>query len=113
MANVFVLPSLSEGSPNALLEAMACGLPVVATRVGGVPEIATDGATALLVPPKDPLSLARAIDRLLDDVDLGAALGTAARRAVLSRHTPEQRAATLSGLYAALTGTHAEPCRTG
>lgn len=112
MANVFVLPSLSEGSPNALLEAMACGLPVVATRVGGVPEIATDGATALLVPAKDPLSLARAIDRLLDDVDLGATLGTAARRAVLSRHTPEQRAATLSGLYSALTETHAQPCRT-
>ena len=113
MANVFVLPSLSEGSPNALLEAMACGLPVVATRVGGVPEIATDGATALLVPPKDPLSLARAIDRLLNDVDLGATLGASARRAVLNRHTPEQRAATLSGLYSALTGIHVEPCRTG
>jgi hypothetical protein len=56
--------------------------------------------------------LAHAIDRLLDDVDLAAALGAAARRAVLSRHTPEQRAATLSGLYSALTGTPAEPCRT-
>ena len=111
MADVFVLPSLSEGSPNALLEAMACGLPVVATRVGGVPEIATNGTTALLVPSKDPVSLARAIDRLLDDVDLAAALGTAARRAALNRHTPEQRAATLSGLYAALAGTHAESCR--
>jgi glycosyltransferase involved in cell wall biosynthesis len=67
----------------------------------------------LLVPPKDPVSLAHAIDRLLDDVDLGAALGAAARRAVLSRHTPEHRAATLSGLYSALTGMNAEPCRTG
>ena len=111
MADVFVLPSLSEGSPNALLEAMACGLPIVATRVGGVPEIAVDGETALLVPPEDPVALARAIDRLLRDRPLAARLGSAARAAVLTRYTPELRATTLSGLYASLAGVN-EPGRT-
>ena len=104
MTDVFVLPSLSEGSPNALLEAMACSLPVVATRVGGVPEIASDGSTALLVPPRQPLAMAGAIVRLLDDRALGAQLGAAARRTVLADYTPERRAMTLSSLYSALAG---------
>ncbi len=104
LADVFVLPSLSEGSPNALLEAMACGLPTVATHVGGVPEIAVDGTTALLVPPSDPNALSRAVSRLLDDSAFGAQLGSAARRAVLTSHTQEQRARALSRLYAALAG---------
>ena len=103
MADVFVLPSLSEGSPNALLEAMAAGLPVVATQVGGVPEIAADGKTALLGPPKDAAFIAGAVDRLLDDRGLASRLGAAARASVLTHHTPEQRAATLSHLYASLT----------
>jgi len=102
LADVFVLPSLSEGSPNVLLEAMACGLPVVATRVGGVPEIAADDVTALLGPPKDSAFIARAVNRLFEKPELGRRLGAAARSAVLSRHTPEQRTATLSRLYAAL-----------
>jgi glycosyltransferase involved in cell wall biosynthesis len=102
LADVFVLPSLSEGSPNVLLEAMAAGLPVVATRVGGVPEIAADGTSALIGPSKDPAFLAHAVDRLLGNPDLARRLGAAARRAVLSRHTPERRAETLSRLYAAL-----------
>jgi len=105
MADVFVLPSLSEGSPNVLLEAMACGLPIAATRVGGVPEIATDGVSALLGPSRDPGFIGQAVNRLLDDPALGERLGTAARETALSRHTPEQRATTLSRLYATLTGT--------
>jgi len=102
LADVFVLPSLSEGSPNVLLEAMSNGLPIVASRVGGVPELAEDGVTALLGPPKDPAFIARAVDLLLKDPELGRRLGAAARRAVLSHHTPEQRAATLNRLYAGL-----------
>ena len=59
--DVFVLPSLSEGMGLSIMEAMAAGLPVVATEVGGVPELVVDGRTGLLVPPKDPDALAEAI----------------------------------------------------
>lgn len=68
-ASVFVLPSLSEGCPRALLEAMASGLPVVATNVGGIPEILMHGVNGLLVPPRDAKSLAKAIEKILNDAD--------------------------------------------
>ncbi len=68
-ATVFVLPSLSEGRPRVLVEAMACGLPLVATEVGGVSEIVADGVNGLLVPPRDAKALAKAIKVILDDVD--------------------------------------------
>ncbi len=61
-ADIFVLPSLAEGFPNVLLEAMACGLPIVATRVGGIPEIIEDGRNGFLVNPKKPDEIA---DKLL------------------------------------------------
>jgi glycosyltransferase involved in cell wall biosynthesis len=63
--DVLCLPSLNEGLPNAALEAMACGLPVVASRVGGVPEIVRDGVNGFLVPPSDPDALADALQRAL------------------------------------------------
>ncbi len=59
--SLFVLPSRSEGISLTLLEAMACGLPTVATRVGGNPEVVLDGETGLLVPSDDPAALAKAI----------------------------------------------------
>ena len=63
--DIFVLPSLGEGISNTILEAMATGLPVVATRVGGTPEIVTDGLTGTLVPPGDAAAMAAGIDRYL------------------------------------------------
>ena len=68
-ANVFVMSSLSEGSPRAILEAMACGLPIVATDVGGIPEIVTDGVNGFLVPSKNEKALAEAINKVLSDID--------------------------------------------
>lgn len=99
--DVFVLPSRSEGSPNALLEAMASACPIVATAVGGVPEIVEDGRTALLVPPDNPAALASAVRRLLHDDVFARRLGRAAREAARD-FTPEARAAGLTRFYAQL-----------
>jgi len=85
--DVFVLPSHSEGMPNALLEAMAAGKPVVATRVGGSAEIIRDGENGLLVPPQAPGALASAIGRLRADPALAGLLGAAARRDVASKYS--------------------------
>ncbi len=79
-ASVFVLSSTSEGLPMALLEAMAYGLAIVATEVGGVPDVLDDEVDALLVPPGDPAALAAALTRFAGDAELRARLGSAARR---------------------------------
>jgi glycosyltransferase involved in cell wall biosynthesis len=81
-ADLFCLPSLQEGFGIAFLEAMAAGLPVVATRAAAVPEVVPDGEVGLLVPPRDPDALAAALARLLDDEPLRRRLGEAGRRRV-------------------------------
>lgn len=103
IAAVAVLSSRSEGSPNALLEAMAAGVPAIATRVGGIPEIVEDGTSALLVPAGDAAALAKAMLRILvDEPGLGEALARKARSLALERHTPAERARRLSGIYHSL-----------
>lgn len=77
--DIFALPSRREGLPLALLEAMAAGLPVVASAVGGVPEAINRAELGLLVPPEDPAALSRALARLADESEARAALGQAAR----------------------------------
>jgi glycosyltransferase involved in cell wall biosynthesis len=99
IADVMALPSYTEGSPNVLLEAMAAGVPIVATAVGGVPEIVTDGESALLTPAGDAPSLAAAISALLDDRELARELIGNARSIVCLRHSPESRMNSLIGIY--------------
>ncbi|MCL4401857.1 MAG: glycosyltransferase [Acidobacteria bacterium] len=98
MADLFVLPSHSEGSPNALLEAMAAGIPVVATSVGGVPEIARHGETALLVERGSAGQMAGAIERLLEDGDLAMRFRMAGPR-VTSTYTPEAYCRSVLTIY--------------
>ncbi len=88
--DVFVLPSIKEGLPFALLEAMAQTRPVVATRVGGVAEVLGDGKFGLIVKPADPEALASAISHLLKNPALATALGETARQHVLNHFSLEQ-----------------------
>ena len=88
-AQVFVLPSQNENSPNALAEAMVSGLPVIATRVGGIPSMVEDGQTGLLVPWGDPQALADKIEWLLAHPAERERLGNNARRVSRARHAPE------------------------
>jgi len=74
-ASLFVLPSFGEGFPNSLLEAMASGLPVIATRVGAVPEVVEDNVNGILIEPGDPGALTRAIKKILNDPQLRETLG--------------------------------------
>jgi glycosyltransferase involved in cell wall biosynthesis len=94
--DVFALPSLQEASPMALLEAMAAGRPIVATSVGGVPEILENGRSGLLVTPGCPVALADGLERLTSDSALRHRLGDAARHRVAERfdisHTVERHA---------------------
>ena len=99
LADVLALPSHSEGSPNVLLEAMASGLPVAATAVGGVPEIVSDGESALLVAPSDPNAMASALARLLKDEEFARRLASNARSLVAAHYTPDAYARSLTGLY--------------
>ena len=79
-----MFPSRQEGLPVSLLEAMAHGCPVVATRVGGIPQLVEHGRTGLLVPPRDPAALRAAIETVLADPELGRRMGREARARVAS-----------------------------
>jgi glycosyltransferase involved in cell wall biosynthesis len=99
-----VLPSRSEGMPNALLEAMSIGLPVIATRVGGVGEVASDGETAWLVPPESPDDLARALIACAQSPEERARRGALARDTIARTFAPEARTWRLTAMYRNVLG---------
>ena len=102
LADVFALPSRFDNSPNVLLEAMACELPVVATRVGGVPRYVSDGENGLLVEPGEPDLLAAALARVLDEPDLRARLVAGGLEQVRQGRSWAASAGKLLGLYESL-----------
>ena len=99
LSDLLVLPSLWEGLPNVVLEAMGAGLPVVATAVGGTPELVINHETGLLVPPRDPDALAQAILTLLRDPDLARRMGQNGRRRVAEQFTIERMTEQTEALY--------------
>jgi glycosyltransferase involved in cell wall biosynthesis len=97
-ADIMALPSHSEGSPNVLLEAMSAGVASIATRVGGVPEIATGGVNALIVPAREPLEFGKALRRLALDADLRSRLAAAGLEHIRN-FTPEQYHRSMVAFY--------------
>jgi glycosyltransferase involved in cell wall biosynthesis len=114
---VFVLPCLiaddgdRDGIPNVLVEAAATGVPIVSTHVSGITELVADGETGCLVPPRDPVALAAAVERLLDSPDLRARLRTGARARVEARFDLRRNAVTVTREFAPLLQPAARPAR--
>ena len=102
--DVVVLTSRNEGTPASLIEAGACGRPVVATRVGGVPLVVQDGVTGLLAASGRPEEVAALVQRLLADPALGRSMGIAARAHVRTRFGQERLVDDVRRLYTDLLG---------
>jgi glycosyltransferase involved in cell wall biosynthesis len=100
--DALVLTSLNEGTPVTAIEALAAGVPVVATAVGGVPDVVRDGRTGLLVPPSDPAQLAASIADLLASPERGRVLAHAGRQDVLARFSRERLIEDMESLYRAV-----------
>jgi glycosyltransferase involved in cell wall biosynthesis len=96
--DIAVMPSWHEGMPNAVVEAIACGLPVIATRVGGIPAAVRHGESGLLVPPRDPVALAAALSDLLKDASKRAQFGHEARLIAEARFDARANAGRLADL---------------
>lgn len=106
VADLFVLSSLSEGTPLCLIEAMRAGLPVAASRVGGVPEIVEDGSTGLLVEAANPRLLADAMDRLIRDRDFAVACGARGRKRFEERFSQERFLSRYAELFTRAVRVH-------
>lgn len=100
--DIAILPSLAEGLPNAVLEYLAAGLPVIATALGGNLEVVQDGVTGLLIPPNDSEALVRALGRLLEDPDFAATIARAGREHVQKEFSFERLVLDLDRLYSRL-----------
>jgi glycosyltransferase involved in cell wall biosynthesis len=96
------LPSLDEGLPISVLEAMAEGVPVVATSVGGLPELVEHGHTGYLVPPSDVVALTKCLRQLLVDRNLRQAMGTAGRERAFDRFSLAGMVAQIEAIYDSL-----------
>jgi glycosyltransferase involved in cell wall biosynthesis len=110
--DVFALASRYEGLPCSIVEAMTCGIPVVATAVNAVPEVVVPGRTGLLVPPGAPKLLGQAIEYVLDHPDEGARMARAAREQLGDRFDPSVLGRDLSETYTLALNTSAPPLRT-
>lgn len=102
--DAFAFPSREEGLGSALLEAMAAGVPVVATRAGGIPEVVRDGVDGLLVPPADPPALAAALDRILRDPAAADRRAASARARVAAEFAADRMVAETLRHYLCLVG---------
>jgi len=111
LAAVYVLPSYAEGLPVSLLEAMAAGVPVAATSVGGIPDVVTDGIDGFLFAPGDSAMLQRVLRRLMHDPGLGKRVALAARETVRMRFAAERVLAQLDELYGELKLAHSAGAR--
>jgi sugar transferase (PEP-CTERM/EpsH1 system associated) len=100
--NVFAMSSIAEGTPGSALEAMASSLPVVGTRVGGIPEVIDDGVTGMLVPPRDAQAMATALERYVLDPELARRHGAAGRERVLRKYNMAAMVAGYQSLYDSL-----------
>ena len=111
--DIFTMPSIydSETFGVAAVEAASCGLPVVSTRVGGVPEVVIDGTTGHLVAPADPAALALVLERLLSDAELRRKMGAAGRRFVLANYPWQECVDRMEDLYEGLRGPSKEELR--
>lgn len=98
-ADLFVLPSSTEGLSNSMLEAMSCGLPVLATRVGGAPDVIQHEVSGFLIPPDDVDALRRGLEVLLEDEALRFTLGSNARQRILAEFSLDSAARRLANLY--------------
>jgi len=104
-ADAFLLPSLSEGISNAVLEAMSCGLPVVTTDCGGMSEAVRDGIDGFVVPMRDPDAMGQALKRLAGDAELRVTMGMASRQRILEQFTLAQQIEHFKAMYISLVPT--------
>jgi glycosyltransferase involved in cell wall biosynthesis len=107
--DVFVLPSFAEGVPVVLMEAMAAQVPVLTTRIAGVPELVEDGVNGRLVPPGDTDAFAQALDEMLSSPDTRKAYGVAGRARVVAAFDAAQEAQWLSDLFGVYAGNGPNP----
>ena len=105
-ATAFVCPSLYEPLGIVNLEAMACGTAVVASRIGGIPEVVVDGETGLLVPPEDSYALAAALNELARNPERAEAMGRAGRERAVTQFSWTSVARTTLDLYHSLSRSH-------